>query len=167
MHCAITNSSDAAFGGARRDEEKSRAKERIYSFRDGAGQWDQRRTSGPSSWRSLQRAYPSGESYSRISHFELDGDGCVAVHPRGKDSGGQSCILPGNVPCICVATRCLAHRASFCCATRRETADGSRAGCARLAAALHRRDPLRVADTIPAIIAGLISFKSVGAREQS
>ncbi len=31
---------DAAFGGARRDEEKSRAKERIYSFRDGFGQWD-------------------------------------------------------------------------------------------------------------------------------
>ena len=31
---------DAAFGGARRDEEKSRAKERIYSFRDGNGQWD-------------------------------------------------------------------------------------------------------------------------------
>src|ERR1700728_1332975 len=31
---------DAAFGGARRDEEKSRAKERIFSFRDGAGQWD-------------------------------------------------------------------------------------------------------------------------------
>jgi sulfate adenylyltransferase subunit 2 len=31
---------DAAFGGARRDEEKSRAKERIYSFRDSAGQWD-------------------------------------------------------------------------------------------------------------------------------
>lgn len=30
----------AAFGGARRDEEKSRAKERIYSFRDKAGQWD-------------------------------------------------------------------------------------------------------------------------------
>jgi sulfate adenylyltransferase subunit 2 len=31
---------NAAFGGARRDEEKSRAKERIYSFRDKAGQWD-------------------------------------------------------------------------------------------------------------------------------
>ncbi|MCE9637751.1 MAG: sulfate adenylyltransferase subunit CysD [Planctomycetes bacterium] len=31
---------DAAFGGARRDEEKSRAKERIYSFRDRAAQWD-------------------------------------------------------------------------------------------------------------------------------
>jgi sulfate adenylyltransferase subunit 2 len=31
---------DAAFGGARRDEEKSRAKERVYSFRDPQGQWD-------------------------------------------------------------------------------------------------------------------------------
>ena len=31
---------DAAFGGARREEEKSRAKERIYSFRDTQGQWD-------------------------------------------------------------------------------------------------------------------------------
>ena len=31
---------DAAFGGARRDEERSRAKERIYSFRDRYGQWD-------------------------------------------------------------------------------------------------------------------------------
>ncbi len=31
---------DAAFGGARRDEEKSRAKERVYSFRDVFGQWD-------------------------------------------------------------------------------------------------------------------------------
>ncbi len=31
---------DAAFGGARRDEEKSRAKERIFSFRDANGQWD-------------------------------------------------------------------------------------------------------------------------------
>jgi len=33
---------DAAIGGARRDEEKSRAKERVYSFRDAFGQWDPR-----------------------------------------------------------------------------------------------------------------------------
>src|SRR6516225_790460 len=31
---------DAAFGGARRDEEKARAKERVFSFRDEFGQWD-------------------------------------------------------------------------------------------------------------------------------
>lgn len=35
-----THGFDAAFGGARRDEEKSRAKERVYSFRDEFGQWD-------------------------------------------------------------------------------------------------------------------------------
>jgi sulfate adenylyltransferase subunit 2 len=34
---------DAAFGGARRDEERARAKERIFSFRDDLGQWDPRR----------------------------------------------------------------------------------------------------------------------------
>ena len=31
---------DAAFGGARRDEERARAKERVFSFRDEFGQWD-------------------------------------------------------------------------------------------------------------------------------
>ncbi|MCZ6539540.1 MAG: sulfate adenylyltransferase subunit CysD [Chloroflexi bacterium] len=34
------NKFDAVFGGARRDEERSRAKERVYSFRDEFGQWD-------------------------------------------------------------------------------------------------------------------------------
>jgi sulfate adenylyltransferase subunit 2 len=34
---------DAAFGGARRDEERARAKERIFSFRDADGQWEPRR----------------------------------------------------------------------------------------------------------------------------
>jgi len=34
---------DAAFGGARRDEERARAKERVFSFRDDFGQWDPRR----------------------------------------------------------------------------------------------------------------------------
>jgi sulfate adenylyltransferase subunit 2 len=36
------NGFDAAFGGARRDEERARAKERIFSFRDDFGQWDPR-----------------------------------------------------------------------------------------------------------------------------
>ena len=37
-----THKFDAAFGGARRDEEKSRAKERVLSFRNGQHQWDPR-----------------------------------------------------------------------------------------------------------------------------
>ena len=44
------NGFDAAFGGARRDEEKSRAKERIFSFRDAKHQWDPRRQR-PELWR--------------------------------------------------------------------------------------------------------------------
>ncbi len=43
---------DAAFGGARRDEERSRAKERIVSLRDASGQWDPKRQR-PELWRLL------------------------------------------------------------------------------------------------------------------
>jgi sulfate adenylyltransferase subunit 2 len=43
---------DAAFGGARRDEERSRAKERIFSLRDGRGQWDPKRQR-PELWHLL------------------------------------------------------------------------------------------------------------------
>jgi sulfate adenylyltransferase subunit 2 len=52
---------DAAFGGARRDEEKSRAKERIYSFRDGAGQWDPK-NQRPELWNLYNARIHPGES---------------------------------------------------------------------------------------------------------
>ena len=52
---------DAAFGGARRDEEKSRAKERIYSFRDQAGQWDPK-NQRPELWNIYNARIHSGES---------------------------------------------------------------------------------------------------------
>jgi sulfate adenylyltransferase subunit 2 len=52
---------DAAFGGARRDEEKSRAKERVYSFRDAAGQWDPR-NQRPELWNLFNARYNNGES---------------------------------------------------------------------------------------------------------
>lgn len=51
----------AAFGGARRDEEKSRAKERIYSFRDGAGQWDPK-NQRPELWNLYNARIHPGES---------------------------------------------------------------------------------------------------------
>lgn len=51
---------DAAFGGARRDEEKSRAKERIYSFRDAAGQWDPR-NQRPELWNHYNGRLAKGE----------------------------------------------------------------------------------------------------------
>src|SRR3984957_10602425 len=52
---------DAAFGGARRDEEKSRAKERIYSFRDPLGQWDPK-NQRPELWNIFNSRINKGES---------------------------------------------------------------------------------------------------------
>src|ERR1041385_4792555 len=52
---------DAAFGGARRDEEKSRAKERIYSFRDTRGQWDPK-NQRPELWNIFNGRVEPGES---------------------------------------------------------------------------------------------------------
>ena len=52
---------DAAFGGARRDEERSRAKERIYSFRDRYGQWDPK-NQRPELWNLYNGKLTKGES---------------------------------------------------------------------------------------------------------
>lgn len=52
---------DAAFGGARRDEEKSRAKERIFSFRDEMGQWEPK-NQRPELWNLYNAKINKGES---------------------------------------------------------------------------------------------------------
>lgn len=52
---------DAAFGGARRDEERSRAKERIFSFRDSFGQWEPR-NQRPELWQLYNGHIHEGES---------------------------------------------------------------------------------------------------------
>jgi sulfate adenylyltransferase subunit 2 len=55
------NRIDAAMGGARREEERSRAKERIYSFRDAFGQWDPRHQR-PELWNLFNGRIENGES---------------------------------------------------------------------------------------------------------
>ncbi|MGJ8569278.1 MAG: sulfate adenylyltransferase subunit CysD [Hoeflea sp.] len=52
---------DAAFGGARRDEEKSRAKERIFSFRNDQHAWDPK-TQRPEMWKTYNTCVGQGES---------------------------------------------------------------------------------------------------------
>jgi len=52
---------DAAFGGARRDEEKSRAKERVYSFRDKHHRWDPK-NQRPELWNTYNSQVNQGES---------------------------------------------------------------------------------------------------------
>ncbi len=54
------HSFDAAFGGARRDEDKARAKERVLSFRDSFGQWDPKRQR-PELWQLYQATVRPGE----------------------------------------------------------------------------------------------------------
>jgi sulfate adenylyltransferase subunit 2 len=54
------NRFDAVFGGARRDEEKARAKERVFSFRDEFGQWDPK-NQRPELWRLYNTRHNRGE----------------------------------------------------------------------------------------------------------
>jgi|TARA_B100000131_G_scaffold90713_1_gene87489 sulfate adenylyltransferase subunit 2 len=55
------NKFDAAIGGARRDEEKSRAKERVFSFRDKFGQWNPK-AQRPELWNNYNPIINEGES---------------------------------------------------------------------------------------------------------
>jgi sulfate adenylyltransferase subunit 2 len=61
LEALARNGFDAAFGGARRDEEKSRAKERVYSFRDRHGQWEPRKQR-PELWNLYNGRIDAGES---------------------------------------------------------------------------------------------------------
>jgi sulfate adenylyltransferase subunit 2 len=54
------NQFDAVFGGGRRDEEKARAKERVYSFRDEFGQWDPK-NQRPELWQLYNGRHKKGE----------------------------------------------------------------------------------------------------------
>ena len=85
---------DVAFGGARRDEEKSRAKERIFSIRSAQHRWDPKNASGRSSGTSTTRARARGESSRGCSHVELDRARYLAIHLFREHSRSCRCILP-------------------------------------------------------------------------
>jgi len=60
LHAIQTHKFDAVFGGARRDEEKARAKERMFSFRDEFGQWDPK-NQRPELWSLFNGRHRKGE----------------------------------------------------------------------------------------------------------
>src|SRR5512140_425916 len=60
LDAIAANRFDAAIGGARRDEEKARAKERVFSFRDEFGQWDPR-NQRPELWHLFNGRHRKGE----------------------------------------------------------------------------------------------------------
>lgn len=61
---------DAAFGGARRDEEKSRAKERIFSFRNAQHAWDPK-NQRPELWKSYNTRVGPSESIREIGRAHV------------------------------------------------------------------------------------------------
>ncbi|WP_278258719.1 sulfate adenylyltransferase subunit CysD [Nocardioides convexus] len=65
------NGFTAAFGGGRRDEEKARAKERVYSHRDEFGQWDPK-NQRPEPVEPLQRPPARGRAHADLPDLELD-----------------------------------------------------------------------------------------------
>jgi sulfate adenylyltransferase subunit 2 len=95
---------DAAFGGARRDEERSRAKERIFSLRDPKGQWNPKRQR-PELWHLLNGRIRPGES---IRVFPLSTSGTTSRSNRSRSCRSTS---PRNATSSFAATR-------SCCASR-------------------------------------------------
>jgi len=76
---------DAAFGGARRDEEKSRAKERIFSFRDQFHQWDPK-NQRPELWDIYNTKVHKGESIRVFPISNWTELGYLAIHQTRKNS---------------------------------------------------------------------------------
>jgi len=89
------NGFDAAFGGARRDEERARAKERVYSFRDEFGQWDPK-NQRPELWHLYNGRHLRGEHirifplsnwteldiWEYIAHEEIEVPSIYFAHQR-------------------------------------------------------------------------------------
>ena len=84
---------DAVFGGARRDEEKARAKERVYSFRDEFGQWDPK-NQRPELWSLYNGRHRAGEHIRVFPHLRLDRARRVAVRRRGGPRPPVHLLLP-------------------------------------------------------------------------
>lgn len=147
---------DAAFGGARRDEEKSRAKERVYSFRDAHGQWDPK-NQRPELWSLYNSRLRKGESirvFPLSNWTELD----IWLYLYAE----QIPIVPlyfaedrlvinrgGTLTLVDETTRLLPHERPETMKVRMRSL-----GCAPCTGAI-RSD----ADTLPKIIEELIGFR--------
>ncbi len=85
---------DCAFGGARRDEEKSRAKERVFSIRSAQHRWDPKQPAARAVATSTTRARSQGESDPGVPAVELDRARRLAVHPPRAASRSCRCTSP-------------------------------------------------------------------------
>ena len=95
---------DAAFGGARREEEKSRAKERVYSFRDEFGQWDPK-NQRPELWNVYQLAHRQGRDHPRFPAFQLDRSSTSGSTSSRRIFPSCRCISRSSAPWWCAGVR--------------------------------------------------------------
>ena len=86
---------DVAFGGARRDEEKSRAKERIFSFRTSKHRWDPK-NQRPELWNLYNSRKNKGESIRVFPIVKLDRIGHLAIYSLRKNSNSASLLFQGK-----------------------------------------------------------------------
>ena len=147
---------DAAFGGARRDEEKSRAKERVYSFRDQAGQWDPK-NQRPELWSLYNSRLRKGESirvFPLSNWTELD----IWLYLYAEQipivpmyfAEERDVVVRGNtLTLVDETTRLLPHEQVVKRKVRMRSL-----GCAPCTGAIESD-----ADSLPAIIEELISFR--------
>ena len=112
---AVGAPAHALFGGARRDEEKARAKERVFSFRDEFGQWDPK-NQRPELWSLLQRPHPPGRAirvfplsnwteldvWHYIAAEQLEIPTCTSLASVRCSSATGCCTPPTS--CACRAT---------------------------------------------------------------
>ena len=87
---------DVAFGGARRDEEKSRAKERVFSFRSAAHRWDPK-NQRPELWKLYNARKAKGGIDPGLSSVQLDRAGYLAVYLSREHPDPRSLFL-GRTP---------------------------------------------------------------------
>src|ERR1700674_1929265 len=147
---------DAAFGGARRDEEKSRAKERIYSFRDSLGQWDPK-NQRPELWNIFNSRINKGESirvFPLSNWTELDvwlyiHMESIPIVPLYFARERRAVIRDGSIVVINERSRLLKgeHTQRIVCRMRS-------LGCVPCTGAIRS-----TADTVPKIIEEMISFR--------
>jgi sulfate adenylyltransferase subunit 2 len=84
---------DCLIGGARRDEEKARAKERIFSHRDSFGQW-QPKEQRPELWTLFNTRLQAGRTLPRLPDQQLDRAGRVAVHRPREHPAALAVLRP-------------------------------------------------------------------------
>ena len=89
---------DAAFGGARRDEEKSRAKERIFSFRNAAQAWDPK-NQRPEMWKLFNTHINKGESI-RVFPISNWTEKDIWLYIRQEDIGIVPLYYAAERPCV-------------------------------------------------------------------